>query len=195
MVLSQQVNLLHKTPCRVAPNCLLPESSRLGYTPVRIPVAMQLILWDKAFAIPLSRSSTCVYNCRCLQVISTLSNAHWAVTHHPVWQHQGQCWATPLYSGCELSAISVSSLMFLERTWTTRRLSQALLSFLDAKNLTGHLGATSASTQALGSPRTHRSLGTCRGTPWLPDFEPPTKQTTHLVIGTLSEQSLLLLST
>lgn len=99
-----------------------------------------------------------------------LSNAHWAATDHPVWQHQGQCWATWLYSGCELNAIRVSSLMFLERSWATRRLSQALLRFLDAKNITDHLGAAPASAWLWGAPG-HTAAWGSAGTPGSPDFE------------------------
>lgn len=195
-VLSQQSKPPSDNPHRVAPNCLLPESGRLGYTPVRIPMAMQLILWDKVFAISLSRSSTCFYpyNCRCLQVISTLSNAHWAATDHSVWQHQGQCWATLLYSGCELNAISVTSSTFMERTWITRRLPEAPLCFLDAKNVTGHLGTAPASAWLWGAPG-HTAAWESAGTPRSPCDLPPSRQLTRPLASWLSWQSLLLLST
>lgn len=64
---------------------------------------MWLILWDKIFAMSLSRSPTCsyLYNCIYLQLISVLTNAHLAATNHPVWQYQEQGWAAPLYSGSE----------------------------------------------------------------------------------------------
>lgn len=53
---------------------------------MRILAVMWLIIQDKIFAVSLSRSPTCsyLYNCRCLQVIRILTNAHLAPTNHPV---------------------------------------------------------------------------------------------------------------
>lgn len=49
---------------------------------VRMLVATGLILWDKVSAIAFLRSPTCSCLCKCLQVVSLFTNAHWAATNH-----------------------------------------------------------------------------------------------------------------